>query len=205
MRAAAELGKKYEDCNFVVCHVGGGLSITAQKHGKIVDGNDVLNGDGPMAPNRSGYVPLLPIIKMCFSGKYTEKEMKTKVSKTGGLVSLLGTDNMLEIKNRIARGDKWAKLVYENFAYQLAKYIGSYACVLEGKVDAIVMTGGVSNDADFIANVKRLAGWIAPFIVYGGDFEMEALASGAIRALSGEEDTKEYTGKPVWSGFDFEY
>lgn len=205
MRAAAELGKKYEDCNFVVCHVGGGLSITAQKHGKIVDGNDVLNGDGPMAPNRSGYVPLLPVIKMCFSGKYTEKEMKTKVSKTGGLVSLLGTDNMLEIKNRIARGDKWAKLVYENFAYQLAKYIGSYACVLEGKVDAIVMTGGVSNDADFIANVKRLAGWIAPFIVYGGDFEMEALASGAIRALSGEEETKEYTGKPVWSGFDFEY
>lgn len=204
MRAAAELGKKYEDCNFVVCHVGGGLSITAQKHGRIVDGNDVLNGDGPMAPNRSGYVPLLPIIKMCYSGKYSEKEMKTKVSKTGGLVSLLGTDNMLEIKNRIAKGDKWAALVYENFAYQLAKYIGSYACVMEGKVDAIVMTGGVSNDPDFIANVKKLAGWIAPMIVYGGDFEMEALASGAIRALSGQEQTKEYTGVPVWSGFDFE-
>ena len=205
MRAAAELGKKYEDCNFVVCHVGGGLSITAQKHGRIVDGNDVLNGDGPMAPNRSGYVPLLPIIKMCYSGKYTEKEMKAKVSKTGGLVSLLGTDNMLEIKDRISRGDRWAKLVYENFAYQLAKYIGSYACVLEGKVDAIVMTGGVSNDADFIGNVKRFAGWIAPFIVYGGDFEMEALASGAIRALSGQEETKEYTGVPVWNGFDFAY
>ncbi len=204
MRAAAKLGKKYEECNFVVCHVGGGLSITAQKQGRIVDGNDVLNGDGPMAPNRSGYVPLLPVIEMCYSGKYTEKEMKTKVSKTGGLVSLLGTDNMLEIKNRIAKGDKWAALVYENFAYQLAKYIGSYACVLEGKVDAIVMTGGVSNDEDFIANVKRYAGWIAPMIVYGGDFEMEALASGAIRALSGQEQTKEYTGVPVWSGFDFE-
>lgn len=204
MRAAGELGKKYEDCNFVVCHVGGGLSITAQKRGRIVDGNDVLNGDGPMAPNRSGYVPLLPIIKMCYSGKYTEKEMKTKVSKTGGLVSLLGTDNMLEIKSRIQNGDKWAGLVYENFAYQLAKYIGSYACVLEGKVDAIVMTGGVSNDPDFIANVKKYAGWIAPMIVYGGDFEMEALASGAIRALSGAEQTKEYTGVPVWSGFEFE-
>ena len=108
------------------------------------------------------------------------------------------------IKDRIAKGDKWAKLVYENFAYQLAKYIGSYACVLEGKVDAVVMTGGVSNDTDFIANVKKYAGWIAPVIVYGGDFEMEALASGAIRALSGEEETKEYTGEPVWNGFAFE-
>jgi butyrate kinase len=205
MRAAAQLGRAYEECSFVVCHVGGGLSITAQKHGRIVDGNDVLNGDGPMAPNRSGYVPLLPVIEMCYSGKYTEKEMKTKVSKTGGLVSLLGTDNMLEIKSRIESGDRWAKLVYENFAYQLAKYIGSYACVLEGQVDAVVMTGGVSNDEEFIANVKRYAGWIAPFIVYGGDFEMEALASGAIRALTGAEQTKEYTGRPVWSGFDFAY
>ena len=112
---------------------------------------------------------------------------------------------MLEIKERIAKGDSWAALVYDNFAYQLAKYIGSYACVLEGEVDAVVMTGGVSNDEDFISNVKKYAGWIAPFIVYGGDFEMEALASGAIRALTGEEQTKEYTGIPVWSGFEFEY
>lgn len=204
MRAAKELGKKYEDCNFVVCHVGGGTSITAQKKGRIVDANDVLNGDGPMAPNRSGYVPLMPVVKMCFSGKYSLDDMKQKISKTGGLLGLLGTDNMLEIKDRISKGDKWADLVYQNFAYQLAKYIGSYACVLEGKVDAVVMTGGVSNDKDFIANVKKYAGWVAPFIIYGGDFEMEALASGAIRALTGEEETKEYTGVPVWTGFDFE-
>lgn len=204
MRAAKELGKPYSECRLVVCHVGGGLSITAQKDGRIVDGNDVLNGDGPMAPNRSGYVPLLPVIKQCFSGKYTLDDMKKRVSKTGGLLSLVGTDDMLEIKKRIENGDEWADLVYRNFAYQLAKYIGSYACVLEGQVDAIVMTGGVSNDADFIANVKKYAGWIAPVIVYGGDFEMEALASGAIRALSGEEETKEYTGEPVWNGFAFE-
>jgi butyrate kinase len=112
---------------------------------------------------------------------------------------------MLEIKKRIEDGDKWAKLVYENFAYQLAKYIGSYACVMEGKVDAIVMTGGVSNDKDFIENIRKYAGWIAPLIVYGGDFEMEAHASGAIRALDGVEETKEYTGVPVWNGFPFEY
>ena len=205
IRAAESLGKKYEECNFVVCHVGGGLSITAQKKGKIVDGNDVLNGDGPMAPNRSGYVPLMPVVKMCYSGKYTLDEMKVKIGKAGGLLALLGTDDMLEIKKRISEGDKWADLVYRQFAYQLAKYIGSYACVLEGKVDAVVMTGGVSNDEDFIANVKKYAGWVAPFIVYGGDFEMEALANGAIRALDGVEETKVYTGEPVWNGFDFEY
>ena len=204
IRAAAELGKKYEESNFIVCHVGGGLSITAQKQGKIVDGNDVLNGSGPISPNRSGTVPLLPVVKMCYSGKYTLDEMKAKISKTGGLASLLGTDSALEINERIKNGDKWAELVYKAFAYHLAKEIGAYAAVLQGKVDAIVMTGGVSNDEGFIARVKEYAGWIAPMIVYGGDFEMEALASGAIRALSGAEETKEYTGEPVWSGFDFE-
>ncbi len=203
-RAAAQLGKKYEECNFIVCHVGGGLSIAAHKQGKIVDGNDVLNGDGPMAPNRAGYVPLLPIIKMCYSGKYTLDEMKAKVSKTGGLLGLLGTDSVRTIKDRVANNDQWAELIYRAFAYNLAKYIGSYACVLEGKVDAVVMTGGVSNDVDFIANVKKYAGWIGQFIVFAGDFEMEALASGAIRALKGEEALLEYTGQPVWNGFEFE-
>ena len=204
MRAAAELGMKYEDGNFIVCHVGGGLSITAQKKGRIVDGNDVLNGSGPISPNRSGTVPLLPVVKMCYSGKYTLDEMKAKISKTGGLASLLGTDDTIEIGRRIKDGDKWAELVYRAFAYHLAKEIGAYSAVLKGKVDAIVMTGGVSNDEGFIARVREYAGWIAPMIVYGGDFEMEALASGAVRALSGAEATKEYTGVPVWSGFDFE-
>ena len=204
IRAAKELGKKYEECNFIVCHVGGGLSITAQKQGRIVDGNDVLNGSGPMSPNRSGTVPLLPVVKMCYSGKYTLEEMKAKISKTGGLASLLGTDDAMEINRRIDSGDKWAELVYRAFAYILAKEICSYACVLQGKIDAIVMTGGVSNDKGFIARIREYAGWLAPIIVYGGDFEMEALASGAVRALSGAEELKEYTGVPVWSGFDFE-
>ena len=204
IRAAKQLGKNYNECNLIVCHVGGGLSIAAHKQGKIVDGNDVLNGDGPISPNRTGYVPVLPIVKMCYSGKYTLDEMKAKVSKTGGLLGLVGTDNMLEIKDRIKNGDQWAELVYRAFAYNLAKYIGSYACVLEGKVDAIVMTGGVSNDTDFIANVKKYAGWIGEFIILAGDFEMEALASGAIRALNKEEELLEYTGIPVWTHFDFE-
>lgn len=205
MRFAKELGKKYEDCNFVVAHVGGGLSVTAQKHGLIVDGNDVLNGDGPMAPNRSGSMPAVPIIKMCFSGEYTEKEMIAKVSKTGGLLGHLGTDSALEIGEKIKAGDKYAKLIYDAMAYQLCKFIGSYAVVLEGKVDGIVLTGGVSNDKYFTDQIEKRCGWIAPIKVYGGDFEMEALANGAIRALKGEEELKEYTGIPVWDGFDYAY
>ena len=205
MRFAKELGKKYEDCNFVVAHVGGGLSVTAQKHGLIVDGNDVLNGDGPMAPNRSGSMPAVPIIKMCFSGEYTEKEMIAKVSKTGGLLGHLGTDSALEIGEKIKAGDKYAKLIYDAMAYQLCKFIGSYAVVLEGKVDGIVLTGGVSNDKYFTDQIEKRCSWIAPIKVYGGDFEMEALANGAIRALKGEEELKEYTGVPVWDGFDYAY
>lgn len=204
MRAAEELGKTYNECNLIVCHVGGGLSVTAQKQGKIVDGNDVLNGDGPMAPNRSGSVPVMPIIKMCFSGKYTQKEMGEKISKAGGWLSLLGTDNAMEIETRMEAGDAWAKLAFDAMAYQLAKNIGSYACVLSGKVDAVVMTGGVSNSKLFVETVQKYAGWIAPFIVYGGDFEMEALAAGAVRFLTGAEPPLSYTGKPVWSHFDCE-
>lgn len=205
IRAAKKLGKAYEECNFVVCHVGGGLSITAQKQGRIIDANDVLNGDGPMAPNRSGYVPLIPVIKMCYSGAYTQSEMEGKVSKTGGLLSLLGTDDAREINTRIEAGDEWAALACDAMAYQLAKYIGSYACVLKGKLDGIVLTGGVSNDKRFVDTIMEYTSWIAPIQVLAGDFEMEALASGAIRALTGEEKTKEYSGIPVWSGFDFEH
>lgn len=203
MRYAQELGKKYEECNFVVCHVGGGLSITAHKHGLMIDGNDVLNGDGPMAPNRSGEVPAVPLIRMCFSGEFTEKEMIAKISKTGGLLGHLGTDSALEINKRIKEGDSYAKLIYDGMAYQLSKYIGSYAVVLEGKVDGIILTGGVSNDTYFTNQIKERCGWIAGIKIYGGDFEMEALAAGAIRVLTGKEETKVYTGEPVWNGFGY--
>lgn len=204
MRYAKKIGKSYEDCNLVVAHIGGGLSVSAHKKGLMVDGNDVLNGDGPMAPNRSGSVPAVPIIKMCYSGMYTEAEMIAKISKTGGLLGHLGTDNTMKIEEMIKGGDEYAKLIYDAMAYQLSKFIGSYAVVLDGEVDGIVLTGGVSNDEYFVDQIRSRTRWIAPIQVYGGDFEMEALASGAIRALTGEETLKEYTGIPVWSGFDCE-
>ena len=201
IRYATTLGKTYEDINVIVAHVGGGLSVAAHKKGKMIDGNDVLNGDGPMAPNRSGSLPAVGLIKMAFSGEFTEKELIGKVSKTGGLLGHLGTDNTLEIKKRIKEGDQYADLIYKAMAYQLSKFIGSYGAVLEGEVDGILLTGGVSNDPDFVANVAKRTSFIAPVVAYGGDFEMEALASGAIRALEGEEALKQYSGKPIWSGF----
>ena len=200
-RMAAELGKKYDECNFIVCHVGGGLSIAAHCHGRMIDANDVVNGDGPMAPNRTGYVPLMPIVKMCYSGEYTVDDIKALITKNGGLKSLAGTDDIKKIKSMRDSGDKWAGLVYDAFAYNLGKYIGSYACVLRGKVDAIILTGGVSNDEEFVENIRSYTEWIAPVKAYGGDFEMEALAEGALRALRGEEELKEYTGVPVFSDF----
>ncbi len=202
-RGAAAVGKTYLDGNYIVAHVGGGLSVAAHRHGQIVDGNDVINGSGPMAPNRSGDLPAGDVIKMAFSGKYTERQMKEMVGKTGGWLGHLGTDDARIIEQRIAGGDQYAELIFNGMAYQLAKAIGSYAAVLEGQVDAIVLTGGVSNSARFVEEVSRRVGWIAPVKVYGGDFEMEALASGAIRALNGEEELKVYTGEPVWSGFPY--
>lgn len=200
---AADLGIRYEDGNFIVAHVGGGLSVAAHRRGMMVDGNDVINGSGPMAPNRSGDVPAGDIIRMCFSGKYTERQMREKVGKTGGLLGHLDTDDARIIEQRIAGGDRYAKLIFDAMAYQLAKAIGSYAVVLEGRVDGIVLTGGVSNDPHFVEEVSRRVDWIAPIRVYGGDFEMEALAAGAVRALAGQEETREYTGQPVWSGFSY--
>jgi butyrate kinase len=202
IRCAAELGKSYAEANVIVAHVGGGLSVAAHRHGQMIDTNDVLEGSGPFAPNRSGDVPLKPVASICFSGKADKKEVMNVIGKTGGLVGLVGTDNTLEIKKRIAEGDKWAAIVYETMAYQVGKAIGAFAAALKGKVDGIVLTGGVSNDTDFVNYVTDMVGWIAPVKAYGGDFEMEALASGAVRALEGTEKILTYTGIPSWTGFD---
>lgn len=203
IRAASELGISYEKGNFVVAHVGGGLSVAAHEHGRMVDANDVLEGSGPFAPNRSGDVPAKPVAKACF-GNMSEKEVMSIIGKTGGLKGLLGTDDAREIDVRIEAGDAWARVVYEAMAYQVAKAIGAFAAALKGKVDAIVLTGGVSHDPFFVRYVTERVEWIAPIKVYAGDFEMEALAAGAVRALTGAEQVMTYTGKPSWDGFHME-
>lgn len=201
IRYAAELGISYEEGNFVVAHVGGGLSVAAHRRGRMVDANDVLEGSGPFAPNRSGDVPLRPVVGLCYDGA-DKREVLNVIGKTGGLKGLVGTDDTLEIERRISEGDEWAHLCLDAMAYQTAKAIGAFAAVLAGRVDGIVLTGGVSNDEYFVDYIRELVGWIAPVRAYGGDFEMEALAAGAARALTGAEEVLTYTGVPTWSGFD---
>ena len=202
IRFAASLGTTYDQINVIVAHVGGGLSVAAHKRGRMVDTNDVLEGSGPFAPNRSGDVPLKPVVSLAFSGGHDKREIMGVIGKTGGLKGLLGTDDAIQINERISAGDAWAKVVYDAMAYQTAKAIGAFAAVLKGQVDGIILTGGVSNDRGFVAYVEGLVGWIAPVVAYGGDFEMEGSASGAIRALEGAEEVMTYTGIPSWAGFD---
>ncbi len=201
IRCAGELGTTYAEGNFIVAHVGGGLSVACHNHGRMIDTNDVLEGSGPFAPNRSGDAPLKPVVKLAFSEGADKKQMDGVIGKTGGLVGLCGTDDARVICKRIEEGDEWAKVVYDAMAYQVAKYIGAFAAALKGKVDGIVLTGGVSNDPYFTGYVRERVEWIAPVKIYGGDFEMDALASGAIRALEGTEDVMTYTGEPSWKGF----
>jgi len=202
LRYAAENGKRYEDLNLVISHIGGGISVTAHRKGRMVDSNDVINGDGPMASTRAGSIPAIPIIKMCYSGKYTEGEMYDRITRRGGLVDHLGTSEVIEVLERIKNGDTYAKLIYDAMIYQIGKNIGAYATVLNGDVDAILLTGGVANDPYLIEKITDMVGYIAPVKVYAGAFEMEALARGALRVLTSQEQPKTYTGIPVWSGFE---
>jgi butyrate kinase len=202
IRYATSLGKRYEELNLVISNIGGGISVTAHRKGRMIDSNDVINGDGPMAPTRAGSIPAVAIIKMCYSGKYTEREMYDRITKAGGLVDHLGTSEVREVLERIKNGDTYAKLIYDAMIYQIGKNIGAYATVLKGDVDAILLTGGIANDSYLIEKITDMVGYIAPVKVYAGEFEMEAMAAGALRVLTGQEQPKIYNGVPVWSGFE---
>lgn len=201
IRYAESIGKKYEDLNLIICHIGGGISVTAHRKGKMIDSNDIAQGDGPMAPTRCGAIPVKDVIKECFSGRYTESEMQQRVTKTGGLVDHLGTSDAQEVGRMIADGNTYAKTVYDAMIYQIGKYAGSMAAVLHGKVDGLIFTGGISHDKYLVQQLKEMIGFIAPITVMAGEFEMEALAAGALRVLSGKEEAKDYSGVPVWTGF----
>lgn len=202
IRFAKTLNKKYEDVNLIIAHIGGGVSITAHRKGKMVDSNDIVNGDGPMAPTRCGSIPVTEIIKLCYSGKFTEKEMYAKTTKSGGLVDHLGTSDVLEVIKMVEDGNKYAKLIFDAMIYQIVKSIGACSTVLKGQVDGIILTGGISYNQYLVEEITKATEFIAPVIAMPGEFEMEALAAGTIRVLSGQEEAKEYTGIPVWNGFN---
>ncbi|MFO7887112.1 MAG: butyrate kinase [Eubacteriales bacterium] len=191
-KAAAEMNKNYEDVNFIIVHLGGGISVGVHKKGKVIDVNNALNGEGPFSPERSGTLPTAALVKLCFSNQLTEKEVNKMLKGNGGLIAYLGTNNAQKVSEMCDEGDKNAKIIYEAMAYQVSKEIGAGAAVLEGKVDGIVLTGGVAYDNKFINWIKTRVGFISRIFVYPGEDELKALAEGGLRVLKEEELAKEY-------------
>ncbi len=191
-RAAKDMGKAYEDVNVIVAHLGGGVSVGAHEAGRVVDVNNALDGDGPFSPERSGGLPVGQLAKLCFSGEYSHNDIKKLIKGNGGLVAYLGTNDGREVVKMIEQGDKKAELVYKAMAYQVAKEIGACAAVLKGKVDAIILTGGIAYDKEFTAWIKENVEFISQVLIYPGEDEMIALAEGGLRVLRGEEEAKKY-------------
>lgn len=192
-RAAAEAGKEYEQANFIVVHLGGGISVGAHLRGRVVDVNNALNGDGPFSPERAGGLPVGDLVKLCYSGKYTLAELQKRLVGQGGLVAYLGTNDGRTVQQRVEAGDQETTLIYKAMAYQIAKEIGSCAAVLKGDVDAIVLSGGLAHDSTFLVPwIAERVSFIAPVKVYPGEFEMLALAQGGLRVLTGKEQAREY-------------
>lgn len=192
-RLASDLGKRYDEVNLIIAHLGGGISVGAHRKGRVIDVNDALNGEGPFSPERAGGLPVLDLVKLCYSGKYTFEEMKKKLIGKGGIVAHLGTNDVREVYKMIENGDKNAELILDAMAYQTAKEIGAMAVVLKGKVDAIGITGGIAHNGDFVRRIRERVEFIAPVYVYPGEDEMLALAEGAYRVLTGEENPKTYS------------
>lgn len=202
IRHAKQMGKKYEECNFIVCHIGGGISISAHRNGKMIDGYDIVGGEGPMAPTRCGSIGVADLLRYCENK--TINEVKQLCTSNGGFVSHLGISDALEISNRAKNGDEYAAMLWNTMIYQIEKCIGSMATVLYGKVDGILLSGGMVYNENLVTQIKETCGWIASVTAYPGEFEMEAMAAGATRVLSGGEDVKKYTGICSFKGFNFE-
>ena len=191
-RYAREHGKRYEELDLIVCHLGSGISITAHHHGRAVDSNNALNGDGPFTPQRSGSLPVAQLVELCYSGKYTRSEMLKYVSSQGGLLALLGTINVPEIIDNIQKGDRHAEFIMDAMIYNTSKYIASLTPVFYGHVDAIVLTGAMANSDYVTSRIKKRVSFIAPVSVYPGEDELTALAMNALSVMRGQEPMKVY-------------
>ena len=191
-RAARDLCRPYDELNLVVVHMGGGISVSAHRHGRMVDANQALDGTGPFSPERAGGLPIGDVLRLAFSGKHTYEQLFRRFTREGGLLAHLGSNDAREVEKRIAQGDDRARLVYEAMAYQIAKEIGLMSTVLHGRVDAIVLTGGLAHSQMLVQWIRERVEWIASVLVYPGEDEMLAMAQGALRVLRGEEEVKEY-------------
>lgn len=189
---AKSIMKAYEELNLIVVHLGGGITIGAHKNGRVIDVNQGLDGEGPFSPERSGTLPTSDLIKTCFSGKYTEKQLLKMAKGEGGMVAHLGTNSAYEVEQRVQQGDKEALLIFDAMAYQVAKYIGAMSTVLYGHVDGILITGGIAKSAWFVNRIMERVHRIAPVYVYPGEDEMRALAMNGLMVLRSEIKPKIY-------------
>jgi len=191
-RAAELLGKDYSDVNLIVAHMGGGVSVGVHKRGRVIDVNNALDGDGPYSVERSGGLPFGDLLRLVRDGKYGVNELIFECSKRGGIYSYLGLTDMKRVESMIDSGDNFAKLVVDGLIYQVAKEIGALSTVLSGSVDGIVLTGGLAKSGYIVENLEKRVSFLAPVFVFGGEFEIEALMDGALRALKGEIEVKRY-------------
>ena len=200
---AKKLGKKYQDCNFIVSHIDGGITITAHARGKMIDSTEGAGGDGPFTPTRLGSIPVMEVLTYLESG-HTTDQVKTMLSRSGGFVSHFGTSNADTVHALVEQGDAKAVTIWNTMIYQLCKSIGAMAAVLEGRVDGILLTGGLVRFGDIVRGVQQRCGWIAPITVYPGECEQEAMADSVLEVLRGEKQANRYTGQPVFRGFGWE-
>ena len=185
--------KKYEDLNLIVVHLGGGITVGAHKKGRVVDVNQGLDGDGPYSPERTGTLPVGDLVRLCFSGKYSQNDILRMINGEGGLVAYLGTNSAYEVEQRISDGDSASKYIYDGMAYQISKEIGAMVAVLKSNVDGILITGGIAYDKYFVNQIISYVNRFAPVHVYPGEDEMKALAMNGLRLLNGEVKARSYS------------
>lgn len=189
---AHAVGKRYDEMRLIVAHLGGGITVGAHRNGRVVDVNNGFDGDGPFSPERTGQLPSGQLVSLCFSGKFTEADIRKMITGHGGYVAYLGTNDAYQVEQLIKDGNRKAKLVQEAMAYQVGKEIAAMAAVLNGKVDAILLTGGIAFDKEFVDYVKAMIEFIAPVVVYPGEDEMKSLAMNGLMVLRNEIPTKTY-------------
>ncbi len=191
-RYCKEHGVKYEEQDLIVCHMGSGISFAMHHHGRAIECSDALSGDGPFSPSRAGMLPTVQLVQLCYSGKYTEKEMLRKINGHSGLTAHLGTNDVREVERRIAEGDEKARLVLDAMIYSIARWLASLAPATNGHVDAVILTGAIAHSQYITDGLKRRISFLAPVFVYPGEDELTALAMNVLRAMRGEQEIKVY-------------
>lgn len=190
---AKSIMRKYEELNLIVVHLGGGITVGAHKKGRVVDVNQGLDGDGPYSPERTGTLPVGDLVRLCFKGEFTQKQIMKMIKGEGGMVAYLGTNSAYEVEQRAQAGDEEAKYIYDGMAYQVAKEIGSMVAVLHSKVDGILITGGIAHNKYFVNQVVTYVHRMAPVHVFPGEDEMKALAMNGLRVITGDAEVRIYT------------